>query len=251
MKRLAVLAILLLATRAQAAPADYAEGEKLYKSGRYLDAAEKFRAAYEAEPDPNFLLDAAQAYRFGEDCEKAADYYRRYLDKVPDAPDVKTYIAEQDACAKRQAAAKPVPVEKPVVPDEHPAHRRHTWLYVGIGSAVVGLAAIALGYYEDSKLDGIVTRRSAAVAHCTSTAVCSLFEYNTTVKPYDELAAAKQRNGIIGYSVGGLGLAFAVYLIVSDATADEHAPVDRPRRRGSIEIVPTRTGAMAFGTWAF
>jgi hypothetical protein len=241
-KRLALLAI-LAATRAHAAPAEFAEGEKLYKAGRYLDAAEKFRVAYEAEADPNFLLDAAQAYRFGEDCAHSAESYRAYLEKMPAAPEaekIRGYIAEQEACAKRKAAEKPAPVAAPVAvhAPEAPGHAR---LYIGIASAIAGGVAIGLGFYEDSKLDGIATRRSASVAHCTQTNICTASEYNATVKPYDDLAAAKQRNGIIGYSVGGLAVAAAVYLIIADLTP-EH---------GALRIAPTPTGAMAFGTWRF
>ncbi len=236
-KRLVVLA-LLVASRAVAAPAEYSDGEKLYKAARYLDAAEKFRAAYEAEPDPNFLLDAAQAYRFGEDCAKSAEYYQKYLDKVPDAPKIKELIAEQAACAKQQAAAHPVVVVAPIDP-QRPPQPSHTRLYIGIATALAGFAAAGFGWYEDSKLDAIATRRSAAVAHCTMASICTAGEYNSTAQPYDDLALHKQINGIVGYSLGGLGVAAAIYLIVMDLTPEHGA------------IKASASGAMAFGTWAF
>ena len=251
MKRLVLIAVLAAATRAYAEPdakALYAEGEKLYSAGRYLDAAEKFRTAYEVDPDPAYLFNVAQAYRFGDDCTKAADFYHRFLAKVPAPPNeakVRAWADEQDACAKLRAAAKPVDVPvlitpgKPMV-DEPPGHRR---LYAGIASAVVGVAFAGLGVYELGKLGGIEERRTVATGACTAMNVCTVAQYAAIVGPYDDLAQAKQRNGAIALGVGGLAVAAAIYLIATDLDGSaEHAPVG---------VAATASSAMVYGAWTF
>ena len=249
MKRLVLLAILAGGARAHAGPdakAVYAEGEKLYAAGRYLDAAEKFRAAYELDPDPAYLFNVAQAYRFGEDCAKSADYYHRFLAKVPSPPSVEKvrgWADEQDACAKRQAAAKPVavPVVTPDAPVA-PVPRGHARLYAGIATAVVGVAAAGVGAYEFTRLGGIADRRGVAAAACTTTSQCTVTEYGAIVRPYDDLAHAKQRNGALGLGLGGLAIASAIYLIATSFEDTEHLPVG---------ATATTTSAMVYGTWTF
>jgi tetratricopeptide (TPR) repeat protein len=249
MKRLVLLAVLAVASRAHAerdAKAVYADGEKLYAAGRYLDAAEKFRTAYGIDPDPAYLFNVAQAYRFGEDCAKSAEFYHQFLAKVPSPPNAAKIVAwadEQEACARQLAAAKPVTVPvagraKPAVV-ERPGHAR---LYAGITTAVVGVALSGLGAYELGRLGGIADRRGAAAAVCTSTNPCTAAEYGAIVKPYDDLASAKQRNGGIGLGVGGLAIATAIYLIATSFDDSEHPPVG---------VTATTTTAMVYGTWTF
>ena len=250
MKGLVLLAILVGATRAHAEPdakAIYAEGEKLYAAGRYLDAAEKFHAAFAIDPDPAYLFNIAQAYRFGDDCVKSADFYHQFLAKVPDPPNavkVRAWTDEQDACAKRVLATRPVEVKVigPTKPheDEPPGHGR---LYVGVGAAVVGIAVTALGVYEFGKLGGISDRRTIAAGACTKMNVCSVGDYNLIVGPYDDLASAKQRNGAIAICLGGLAIACAIYLIATGVGGTaEHAP---------IGVTASASGAMIYGAFAF
>jgi tetratricopeptide (TPR) repeat protein len=249
MKRLVLLAVLAVATRAHAEPdakAVYAEGEKLYAAGRYLDAAEKFRAAYELDPDPAYLFNVAQAYRFGEDCTDSADYYHRFLAKVtspPNAAKIAAWADEQDACAKKLAATKPVAVPV-IVPDKHPATERpsHSRRYVGIATAIVGLAVAGLGAYEFTRLGAIADRRTVAAGACTVMHQCTVAEYDAIVKPYDDLAGTKQRNGALGLGVGGLAVATAIYLVASSFDDGEHPPVG---------VTATTTTAMVYGSWTF
>jgi tetratricopeptide (TPR) repeat protein len=127
-----VLASLLIASTAfaqakpdkQLAADDYADGQKDFLAGDYLPAAAKFEAAYALDPDPVYLYNAAQAYRKGSACARAAENYRKFLEIVPNPPNldkVTNYIDELDACAKADSAPEVVtPPPAPVVPTPPP-----------------------------------------------------------------------------------------------------------------------------------
>jgi tetratricopeptide (TPR) repeat protein len=68
------------------AVAHYRRAEALFAARDYLAAAREFERAHELKPDPVLLFNAAQAYRLGSACDKAAALYRRYLETRPDAP---------------------------------------------------------------------------------------------------------------------------------------------------------------------
>jgi hypothetical protein len=61
----------------------YRQGMAFHQSGRYDDAIQEYRAAYELIPQPELLFDIAQAYRLKGDRSTAIEYYRRYLDVAP------------------------------------------------------------------------------------------------------------------------------------------------------------------------
>src|ERR1700689_5536916 len=104
-----------------------AEGQQLYSHGKFIEAAERFAAANDLEPDPAYLFNPARAYRFGNACAKAADYSRRFLAAVPNPPSpdkLHRYIDDMDACVKKQQVLLPVsgePAPPPNVPSEAPA----------------------------------------------------------------------------------------------------------------------------------
>jgi tetratricopeptide (TPR) repeat protein len=64
----------------------FEDGSKLYHLGEFNAAAEEYKAAYKANPDPAFLYNIAQAYRLGGDYQQAVFFYRSFLGAVPDAP---------------------------------------------------------------------------------------------------------------------------------------------------------------------
>lgn len=252
--RVLAFALVLAATAAHADDAKtlYADGEKLYAHGQYLDAAAKFRAAYDADPDPVYLYNIAQAYRFGDDCAQSAAFYKQFLDKVPAAPNadkVKGWISEQEACAARDAAKQTLlpPAERrdapPPPPPTPPGNAR---LYAGIGIAVAGLAVAGFGAYEFSLVGGIASDRDTAVAHgCPSNLAmpCTLDQWNALAKPFDDKARSKQVLG--GALVGGGAalVATGLYLIISKVTADDEAE--------HVIVHPVPGGAAVQGTWTF
>lgn len=91
-----VLLVLLLATAAHAQPkpdkatrakaaAMYEQGSAHYQAGRFSEAIPLFRDAYELVHDPVYLFNLAQSYRKVLDCERASEYYERYLAEATDA----------------------------------------------------------------------------------------------------------------------------------------------------------------------
>jgi len=62
-------------------------GDVAFKEGRTREAAGAFLEAYSHKPLPQFLYNAAASYHKGGDNARAIEYYQRYLNAAPDAPD--------------------------------------------------------------------------------------------------------------------------------------------------------------------
>src|SRR5687768_13103854 len=54
-----------------------------YTAGRYSEAIAELHAAYQTDPQPEYLFGIAQAYRFAGDCERAIEGYGVYLRTGP------------------------------------------------------------------------------------------------------------------------------------------------------------------------
>lgn len=92
----------------QHAPMDVARehmerGQSLYHAGRFIEAAEEFLHAYEAQPFAAFLYNAGVAYEKIDDPGRAAEYFQRYLTADPqaeDASEVAQRVARLSALAR-------------------------------------------------------------------------------------------------------------------------------------------------------
>ena len=62
-------------------------GQELYVQERYLESAEEFQRAFEAQPFGAFLFNAAISYERHREWSRAADFYARYLETDPSADD--------------------------------------------------------------------------------------------------------------------------------------------------------------------
>jgi tetratricopeptide (TPR) repeat protein len=91
---LCALLFIASAPRAYAAPTNAAiaeaqqhfmQGTKSYNLGEYARAAEEYKAAYDAMPDPALLYNIAQSYRLGNNPARALFFYRAYLRTQPNA----------------------------------------------------------------------------------------------------------------------------------------------------------------------
>ena len=60
-------------------------GQALYGAGRYIESAEEFLRAYEAQPFSAFLYNAGVSYEKVDDPGRAADYFARFLEADPQA----------------------------------------------------------------------------------------------------------------------------------------------------------------------
>lgn len=62
-------------------------GQELYQQARFIEAAQEFQAAYDAQPFSAFLFNAGVAYDYQGEAGQAANYFQRYLERDPEAGD--------------------------------------------------------------------------------------------------------------------------------------------------------------------
>ena len=83
-------------------------GQELFASSRFVEAAEEFQLAYEAQAFSAFLFNAGVCYERLGDPTRAADFFARYLDRDPEAGDARAVRARieqlRTAAADRQPA---------------------------------------------------------------------------------------------------------------------------------------------------
>jgi cell division protein FtsN len=104
----------------------YEKATRAYDVGKYQEAIEEYQKAYEIGGDPPMLYNIAQAYRLNDQPSEAVRFYRRYLQRSPNArnrEDVERKIAELEKVVeerKKAAAASPPPPPQPVTPPPAP-----------------------------------------------------------------------------------------------------------------------------------
>jgi hypothetical protein len=83
-------------------------GKVQYDLGRWEQAADLWKQAYETFSAPEFLFNIAQAYRHKGDCQNGPFFYRRYLAARPNAKnrrEVEGYIEDLEAACKAKQSA--------------------------------------------------------------------------------------------------------------------------------------------------
>jgi hypothetical protein len=100
----------------------YERATRAYDVGKYNEAIEDYQKAYEIGGDPPMLYNIAQAYRLNDQPNEALRFYRRYLQRAPQArnrEDVERKIAELEKAVedrrKAALAATPPPLPTPPV----------------------------------------------------------------------------------------------------------------------------------------
>lgn len=109
----------------------YEKATRAYDIEKYGEAVDEYQKAYEIGGDPAMLYNIAQAYRLNKQLPDALHFYRRYLQRSPNArnrEDVERKIndLEQSIEAKRKAdeataAAARLRAPPPVTPPPRPA----------------------------------------------------------------------------------------------------------------------------------
>lgn len=146
-----------------AAKAAYEEATKAYNLGKFDKAIEAYERAYDLKPDPVFLFNIAQSHNKAGRPEKALEYYRRYLNDAPTAPnhgEVTEIVAEleKQIAPKPQitaletypveVASEPAPKGFVAKPERAPISKKTWFIIAGVaGGAVVLGTAIGLGVY--------------------------------------------------------------------------------------------------------
>lgn len=108
----------------------FQEGQQLYSSGRYKEAADAFVAAYKVKPAAALLFNAARAFDRAEMSANALHYYDAFL-----------AAGTSDAASVAEARAR-VSLLRPrvAVTSTPPSRPRHWW----VGPLVVGLLGVAV-----------------------------------------------------------------------------------------------------------
>lgn len=60
----------------------FTAGQQAYQAKDFASAASHFMDAYKLDPNPLYLFNAAQAYRLGNDCQRAMDAYQSFMQQV-------------------------------------------------------------------------------------------------------------------------------------------------------------------------
>ena len=241
-----------------AARTSFADGQQRYDAGDYLVAADKFEAAYALDPDPVYLFNIAQAYRFGNACAKAVASYKKFQAAVPNAPNaekVQQYLAQSEDCAAKQAAVqRPTPppppdqrqVLAPPPPPERSARARgHGLVIAGIGVAGVGAIGLGLaGYFtyqahhDQSLREGLCASEIAATQTCAWTAGKQM-----DAEHYEADGTAAQRNARITWAIAAPTAVAGVILLILGGRA--------PHEGSQVSLAPTTGGALAVGSFSF
>ncbi|HVZ89400.1 MAG TPA: tetratricopeptide repeat protein [Polyangia bacterium] len=92
----------------------YQQATRAYDLGKYQEAIDEYQKVYEIDGDPVMLYNIAQAYRLNDQPQDSIHFYRRYLQRSPEArnrDDVERKIAGQEKLIedRRKAAAAVTP----------------------------------------------------------------------------------------------------------------------------------------------
>jgi hypothetical protein len=104
--------------------AHYDKATRAYDVGKYNEAVEEYQKAYEIGGDPAMLYNIGQAYRLGDQPGEAVRFYRRYLQRSPNArnrEDVERRITDLEKLAEARRQSAPTPLPPPVTANPAPA----------------------------------------------------------------------------------------------------------------------------------
>jgi tetratricopeptide (TPR) repeat protein len=237
------------------ATAAYAEGQRRYLAEDYEGAAQQFITAYGLDPDPAYLFNIAQAYRFAKQCALSVRYYRRFLAAVrnpPNKAEVTKYIAEQDACARTQPPPvpdpepepkkepepkrepmpdpKPDPPPEPIKIDKGGEQRDPGTLRkrLAIGAFAAGAIGVAIGVRYAFRIESLENEREGLCPDLTEPCANLMIDDARLA----EQAATAQKYMITGFVVGGVAIASGMFLYVTGRQRSER-----------VAVTPTRGGA--------
>ncbi|HEX2656635.1 MAG TPA: hypothetical protein VHU40_00115, partial [Polyangia bacterium] len=136
----------------------YERAQRAYDIQKFSEAVDEYQKAYEIGGDPGMLFNIAQAHRLNDKPTEAIYFYRRYLERSPNAvnrEDVEAKIATLEKLEEERKAATaaappalpppaPVVVAPPVAPAPVPAPAPATDPKFVASVAFLSVGAIAL-----------------------------------------------------------------------------------------------------------
>lgn len=114
-ERIAILRDRVKQADARAAAEDhYKKAIGLFNGDQFRAAVDEFKKAHAASPDPLYLYNIAQSFRFAGDAPRALDYYEQFLRAAPDTP-LRSSVAARvaDLKAGRQPEAPAANTNRP------------------------------------------------------------------------------------------------------------------------------------------
>jgi tetratricopeptide (TPR) repeat protein len=150
------------------APAEARErneaAKKLFHKGKFLEAAREWERVYRLTNKHALLFNIGQAYRNGQQVDRAIAAFKRYLDELPRATnraDVEAIVRELEAERDHQRAESPPPLGPGEVPGlasgdygdsstsmavqtESAPLWRKWWFWTAVGVVVVGASVAAV-----------------------------------------------------------------------------------------------------------
>src|SRR5438552_7068619 len=93
----------------QLAKSEFETAQTLFIKGQFDDAASHFLAAFTRKPFPAFLFNAAVSFEKGKNLEKASEFFQKYLDRDPAAPDAAAVKSRIDAIKTILSPPPPTP----------------------------------------------------------------------------------------------------------------------------------------------
>jgi len=234
----------------------YQQATRAYDLGKYQEAIDEYQKVYEIDGDPVMLYNIAQAYRLNDQPQEAIHFYRRYLQRSPDArnkDDVERKITAQEKLIedRRKAAAAvtppppkpdvtpppkvveppsppvvvappPPPPLPPPPPPAPPSTTRRVvgWSMIGVGVAS-GVVAIIEGVHAKNLGDSLTQMSTTAVMANTHPVWGSGQESTQSAGKTANIVAIS-----CGIAGAALAVAGAVVLITngSSSSASESAP---------------------------
>jgi tetratricopeptide (TPR) repeat protein len=142
-----------------------AQAARAYQEGRFADALDMYRHAYDVAPAPELLFNIGQCHFQLKSYEWAIFFYQGYITGRPQAanrPLVESLIAESRRYLHRRKTPSPlftrVAVEQHEAAAEQPAIYRRWWFWTALGAAAV--AAGGTAYYLHGSADSALPARS-------------------------------------------------------------------------------------------
>jgi tetratricopeptide (TPR) repeat protein len=234
----------------------YERATRAYDLQKYGEAIDEYQKAYEIGGDPPMLYNIAQSYRLNDQPNEAIRYYRRYLQRAPEARNreyVERKIADLEKLIeerrKAAAAATPPPITTtpppPVTPPPAPpppvtttpppaqppappppAPPSHAGAVVGwsmVGAGVIADALAVVEGYRAKQAGDQLTKDS---------------QNGKTFDPSVESSGKTANVASIVLGIGGTAVAItgAIILITSGSS-------------GRVEAEPAKTAHLHFSPW--
>lgn len=139
----------------------FEDSNTAYKAGKFEDATELLKQAYELFPEPILLYNLGRAQEGLGDPQAAIDSYERYLAEAKQVDDrgaierriatLRAQIAQQEADAKKLREVPPAPP----VDTRSDFEKYGPWATIGVGGLIVG-TGVVFGIRSGAKHDDAV-----------------------------------------------------------------------------------------------